>query len=154
MTKGFKSPNYTQVPNDLFDMMPEFGEALLKFLLAITRLTFGYHKDRTRASLTRLQKLTGLSRPSVVKAAKEAEELGLVKKIKDGGVNQWVVNVLNYQDGKLVKKLNQSGKVGLPPSIKEKRNKPILEDKHKINCFCGAISCNCENITPEMVSDF
>ncbi len=131
MTKGFQAPNYTQIPNDLFDMLPELGEALTKFLLAICRLTFGYHRDRARASLTKLQKMTGLSRPSVVKAANQALELGLVEKIKDGGVNEWVVNVVNHQELGLVKKLNQTSKEALPPSIKEKEtnNNNILNKK-------------------------
>lgn len=130
MAKGFQAPNYTQIPNDLFDMIPEMGEALLRFLLAISRLTFGYHRDRARASLTKLEKMTGLSRPSVVKAAKQAEKLGLVEKHKDGGVNEWVVNVLNYQALGLVKPVNSTSKATLPRTIKQNEiNNDYIEEE-------------------------
>ena len=41
------------------------------------------------------------------------------------------------------------------PSLEPSFNKPLNSSlKNKPQCICGAISCNCEDITPEMVSEF
>jgi hypothetical protein len=43
---GFGSPNYTQVPDELFDqLMPDLSGAELKVLLYIIRRTFGFKKN-------------------------------------------------------------------------------------------------------------
>ena len=40
--EGFSSPNYTQVPDELFDiLMPSLTDAELRVLLYIIRRTFG-----------------------------------------------------------------------------------------------------------------
>jgi hypothetical protein len=47
----FKSPNYTQTPNDLIDVeMKKMGEAELKVVLAIVRQTIGYHRGVTHGA--------------------------------------------------------------------------------------------------------
>jgi hypothetical protein len=44
--EGFSRPNYTQVPDELFDvLMPDLTEAELRVLLYIIRRTFGFKKD-------------------------------------------------------------------------------------------------------------
>ena len=44
--RGFDSPNYTQVPDILFDeRMAHLSGAELKVLLYIIRRTFGFKKD-------------------------------------------------------------------------------------------------------------
>lgn len=124
---GFQEPNYTQIPNDIFLLMEDMGKAELKVMLALCRLTFGFHKYRCRASLTTLQTMTGLSRPSVIQGAKQAADRGLIDKIDGRGVTEWVVKVVNQQ---LVKVVNQNSKGGKPPSVK-KRNKKHVNDKDK-----------------------
>ena len=90
---GFQSPNHTQIPNDLFDLhLPNLGHAELKILLAILRETLGFHRRKKRLSITAIQKLTGLARSSVQAGCDSLAETGLVTRIKDGGVTQWVVN--------------------------------------------------------------
>jgi phage replication O-like protein O len=124
---SFAPPNYTQTPNDLFDHhMPDMSDAELRVVLAIVRLTFGYHKKRARASITKLQDITGLSRPAVIRGANKAVERGLLIKIKTKRVNEWVVNFDDYQETDSKRKLPeivnesyQSSKQKLPPSIKE-----------------------------------
>lgn len=45
---GFKSPNYTTVPDELFDiLLPRLSGAELKVLLYIVRRTFGWKKILT-----------------------------------------------------------------------------------------------------------
>ena len=115
--RGFQEPNYTQIPNDIFIMLPQLGEAELKFILAVCRLTFGYHQEEAEASLTTLQKMTGLSRPAVVAAAKKLEEIrGLITKKKKKGVNVWLVNIVNQS---LVNNLNLTSKRSKPESFKK-----------------------------------
>ena len=56
---GFRSPNYTQVPDELFDvLLPVLGGAELKVLMYIIRRTFGFKRDSDAISLS--QMLTGI----------------------------------------------------------------------------------------------
>ena len=52
------APNYTQIPNAIFELMADKSAGLtekeLKVLLAIARKTFGWHKKRDNISLTQL----------------------------------------------------------------------------------------------------
>ena len=53
--KGFLSPRYTQVPNELFDeLMVHLSGAELKVLLYIIRRTFGFKKDSDNISLRQI----------------------------------------------------------------------------------------------------
>jgi len=59
--RGFQRPNYTQVPDELFDeLLPTLSGAELKVLLYIIRRTFGFKRERDAISLS--QMLTGISR--------------------------------------------------------------------------------------------
>ena len=81
--RGFISPRYTQVPDELFDeLMSHLSGAELKVLLYIIRRTFGFKKDVDNISLNQickgiitrdgevLDKGTGLSQQSVITALK------------------------------------------------------------------------------------
>lgn len=53
--KGYLSPNYTPVPDELFDeQLPDLSGAELKVLLYIIRRTFGFKKDSDNISLNQL----------------------------------------------------------------------------------------------------
>ena len=53
--KGSSSPNYTPVPDELFDeQLPDLSGSELKVLLYIIRLTFGFKKDSDNISLNQL----------------------------------------------------------------------------------------------------
>src|SRR5690242_4768921 len=55
--KGFLSPRYTQVPDELFDeLMAHLSGAELKVLLYIIRRTFGFKKDSDTISLNQICK--------------------------------------------------------------------------------------------------
>ena len=81
------APNYTQVPNAIFELMADKDAGLtekeLKVLLAIARKTFGWHKKRDKISLTQLEQLTSLSRPSVVAGLESAIERGIIRRTPD-----------------------------------------------------------------------
>ena len=52
---GFRSPNYTMVPDDLFDdLMAGLSGAELKVLLYIIRRTFGFKKHSDDISLNQI----------------------------------------------------------------------------------------------------
>ena len=133
--RGFISPNFTQTPNDLFDnYLPSMGLAELKVALAVIRLTVGFHRKKARASLTRLQRMTGLSRQGVLDGARACETHGFIENIQDGRVTTWrlittdtpedtVVKLVDQLEGKVVKPVDQTGQASRPPSIKERRKK-------------------------------
>lgn len=126
--KGFEKPNYTQTPNKFFDeLMRDLSGSEIKVTLAIIRKTFGFHKQSTRLSLKDLEDMTGLSRQAVIDGANGAEEKGMISKLSDGGVNQWVVNFLDQEETEgslkirpgVVNKLDQKSLKIRPPSTKE-----------------------------------
>jgi Bacteriophage replication protein O len=78
---GFHSPNYTMVPDQLFDeLLVELSGAELKALLYITRRTFGFKRESDAISLAQmlwgittkdgrvLDRGVGLSKPSLLSA--------------------------------------------------------------------------------------
>lgn len=79
--EGFHSPNYTPVPDEVFDLLaPRLKEAELRVLLYIIRRTFGFKKSSDNISIRQmiegintkegkiLDSGTGLSKPAVTKA--------------------------------------------------------------------------------------
>jgi len=78
---GFQAPNYTQVPNDFFEMAADMGEAELKVILYIIRETFGYHRETCEVSIRRLALGAGLTPRNAYNGAEKAIERGLIEKI-------------------------------------------------------------------------
>lgn len=77
---GFNEPNYTQTPNQLFDLyMRDMGEAELRVTLAVIRKTMGYHKDRDAISYSQIMEMTGLSRTSTQAGIAAAIEHGFIR---------------------------------------------------------------------------
>ena len=83
---GFKSPRYTQTPNDLFDeIMPDLSEAQLKTILYIIRRTLGYHIRKRPMRIATIQKGTKLGRTSVINALTDLAEMNLISVQKSQG---------------------------------------------------------------------
>lgn len=80
-------PNYTQIPNALFDLMADkeagLTEAELRVLLAVARKTFGWHKKRDKISLSQLVTMTSLVRSSVVAGIEAALTRGILRRTPD-----------------------------------------------------------------------
>jgi len=115
----FESPNHTQIPNDLFDvLLPKMGYAELKVTLAILRKTLGWQKRSDKISLTQLEDLTGLSRPAIIEGASQAEERGTISRV-EGYITEWVVNLVDHPESEMVKQVYQNGKVTLPKVVKQ-----------------------------------
>jgi Bacteriophage replication protein O len=89
--QGFRSPRYTQVPDEVFDeLMPRLSGAELKVLLYIIRRTFGFKKERDNISLSQLlhgittaagtvlDRGTGLSKKTLLDTIKNLIEKNLI----------------------------------------------------------------------------
>jgi len=80
-TTGFIGPNYTQIPNEVFDdWLPQLQETELKVLLAILRKTFGFMQTHEGASLTELEKFTGCTQKCILKSIELLIEKELIEK--------------------------------------------------------------------------
>src|SRR5665811_213836 len=88
---GFASPNYTQVPDELFDLLlPQLADNELRVLLYIVRRTFGFKRDTDTISLSQmvhgittkegqvLDTGTGLSKSTVARGLKSLRERGII----------------------------------------------------------------------------
>ncbi len=98
---GFSKPTYTQVPDEVLDvLMPNLSESELKVLLYVVRRTFGFGKDRDAISTTQmiegittkdgrvLDRGTGLSRSSVRRGVQGLLDKGILtisKVVSDEG---------------------------------------------------------------------
>src|SRR3972149_3352570 len=98
-------PNYTQTPNAIFELMADesahLTDAELRVLLAITRQTFGWHRQRDKISLSQLMKLTGMSRQGVVNGIEAGMKRGLIGRSPDEGDKRggiWYFLLVNEVD--------------------------------------------------------
>lgn len=131
---GVDKPNYTQIPNLLLDdLMPHMGEAELKVTMAIARQTFGYHRTKIKLSISKLQELTGASRPTVTKGIQAGIDRGTIIRAENGDsfVYELAINddtVSASKDSLLVKEVNQPSKESLPELVKNVyQNTPVLK---------------------------
>lgn len=89
--KGFQKPNYTSVPDELFDeLLPLLSGSELKVLLYIIRRTFGFKKDSDTISIgqmlngitTRdgrtLDSGAGVSKPALLQALRGLQEKNVI----------------------------------------------------------------------------
>lgn len=114
--QGFDSPNYTQVPDQLFDvLMPLLSGAELKVLLYIMRRTFGFKKDSDSISFSQitagirtadgrqLDSGTGLSKSTAISAINGLEEKNVIKRVRskkangDHATTNYALNLRNGQ---------------------------------------------------------
>src|SRR3954467_12317822 len=89
---GFASPNFTQVPDELFDvLLPALADCELRVLLYIVRRTFGFKRDADAISLSQLvsgittrdgrvlDRGTGLSKATVARGLKGLRDKGVIE---------------------------------------------------------------------------
>lgn len=81
----FSAPNYTQTPNEFFDvLLPTLKEGELRILLVIMRQTFGWQKKWDKISASQFEKKTGMDDRSVYRSLKSLVEKRLIIKHKKG----------------------------------------------------------------------
>lgn len=107
---GFESPNFTQVPNDLFLKMGGMDECELKVVMYICRYTFGYHRDSVKISIRKMAIAIGMNTASVAKGAAAAERRGLIRRVIDGlNTTEWraiVTDAVSEIESPVYQKLN------------------------------------------------
>jgi phage replication O-like protein O len=99
------TPNFTQIPNILFDdWLPDLSKSELKVLLYIMRRTYGFHKKADKISLTQIQegittrggdKLdngTNLNRTNLTKAIQSLEQKNILLVDKESSINVYSIN--------------------------------------------------------------
>jgi len=113
--RGFRSPNTTPVPDEVFDeLLAELSGAEMKVLLYVCRRTFGFKKDSDTISLTQiadgittkdgrvLDRGTGLSKRHVQRALKSLEQKHIVevhRQTSEDGVNEINTYSLHFLEG-------------------------------------------------------
>lgn len=76
-------PNYTQVPNCIFDYwMQILSHVDFKILLHVCRKTFGWHKTEDKISISQISRETGISKSSVILGLQRLIDFELIIKIK------------------------------------------------------------------------
>jgi hypothetical protein len=152
--KGYASPNYTPVPDELFDeQLPDLSGAELKVLLYIIRRTFGFKKDSDNISLSQMlhgittrdgrrqDRGAGLSKKTLLGALRSLEDQNIIfterRQSPEKG-NEPTTYRLNVLNGRTVEettpplgeKLPQGGGGETTPSPRG-RNSPIQETERQ-----------------------
>jgi len=86
-------PNYTQLPNVVLDAMPQMKEAELRVTLAVCRMTFGWHKEHDKLSISQIEELTGLSRQGAINGVQAGMERGVIVREPVGAGFLYRINV-------------------------------------------------------------
>jgi DNA-binding MarR family transcriptional regulator len=122
--QGVSTPNTTQVPDQYLDeLLAELTGAELKVLLYITRRTFGFKKQSDNISLSQLlkgittkdhrvlDKGTGLTKPTLLKALRSLQEKNIIRterRRSEGRGDESTAYSLVFAD-------NEGGKKSSPP---------------------------------------
>lgn len=143
---GFNKPNYTLVPDALFDeLLAVLSGAELKVLLYIIRRTFGFKKDADTISLSQmlqgistsdgrvLDKGTGLSKPTLLQALRSLQEKNIIYTERNRSVENgdepttYRLNVPSK--GIEIPDNDTRGKKTLPGGVVKKSYSPVVK-KH------------------------
>lgn len=137
--RGFHSPNYTQVPDELFDeLLPMLSGAELKVLLYITRRTFGFKKPSDNISLSqitdgivtstgkRIDGGTGLVKSTAALAVKGLVEKNIILKVRNQAPRRGDM-ATTYALNLITTPVQQS-----TPSVSENHTPPRQEIRHPV----------------------
>ena len=80
VTGAFPEPEWTQVPNKFFEMIPEMESSEVRVTLIMIRETYGYHRESFKMGLGKLAEAAGLSRNAAKDGAEAAEARGTFKR--------------------------------------------------------------------------
>jgi hypothetical protein len=79
-TGAFPEPEWTQVPNKFFDMLPEMEASEALTTLVLIRETYGYHRPTCKMSIPKIAAAAGISEGSVKAGAEAAEKRGTFRR--------------------------------------------------------------------------
>jgi hypothetical protein len=80
-TDAFPEPNYTQTPNDFFEMLSDMESSEVRVTLVMIRQTFGFHKETFKMGIGKLALAAGISEGAAKDGAKAAEKRGTFRRI-------------------------------------------------------------------------
>ena len=128
-TAAFPEPNYTQTPNDFFDMLPDMESSEVRVTLVMIRNTFGFHQDGFKMSLGKLAAAAGISEGAAKDGAQAAEERGTFRRVnpKDNKESEWELMV----EGQPVR-VNQCTSEGQPLHLSGSMVDPLSGVKESI----------------------
>lgn len=98
MSEKIPAPNFTAVPNRIFELMPDMKEAELRVTLIIARQTFGWHRRSDKISLSQLMKMAGMSRQGVLNGIEEGMARGTISRRPHGDGFVYSLVVVNEVD--------------------------------------------------------
>lgn len=149
--KGFTRPQYTPVPDQVFDeLMPTLSLAELRTLLYIIRRTFGFKKDRDAISLSQLlngittrdgrvlDHGTGICKTSLLKALRGLVDRNIITKPKStakNGANLATIYSLNFrsqQEAPTPGSKNLPKRVSISEPDSGAKSSPHKKQDHKI----------------------
>lgn len=139
---GFDAPNYTQVPDALFDeLMPHLSGAELKVLLYVVRRTFGFKKGADAISLKQmvegittrdgrvLDRGTGLSQRAVVNAVKGLVEKDVIVATRNSSAERGDLptTYAPHMGSTVCKKVTRGGEQSADPRPAKRSDAPLHE---------------------------
>ena len=113
--KKIEAPNYTQIPNVFFDnIMSKINGSEFKVLMAISRKTFGWHKEIDRISYSQIMEMAGISsKETVNNSIKKLVSKDIIKLEKVGQINYYSINVTeivpDITSGSVISKVPDAG---------------------------------------------
>ena len=128
---GFALPNYTQIPNVLFDdLLPHLSLGELRVLLYLLRRTLGFHKDRDAVAISQLRDGTGLNRSTVVAAVRGLEAKRLIlaeRRTSDDHGHEANVYSVRFRDTPWLEKPTSPSRKSTTPLVapSDPQKKPI-----------------------------
>jgi phage replication O-like protein O len=127
-----RTPNYTQVPNPFIDDdMKKISGPAVQVYLCICRKTIGWHKLTDRIGICQLEKMTGLSKPTILLAVRQLVNAGLV--FKEGKPRTMASFELNLEQPSGKESLPDpppSGKATLPDTSKSGKESLHTKDSN------------------------
>ena len=122
--------NWTRYPNNILDNIKLFTPAEFKVLSLMVRKNLGFDSPNMKFSITYIVKLTGMTKPTVMKALEGLSGKGSIEVVGQGdnGIRlfdvSWSTPVKKFDRSN---NLTTSGKEILPPVVK--KFDPILENR-------------------------
>jgi len=139
ITGAFPEPEWTQVPNKFFEMLPEMEASEALTTLVLIRETYGYHRPTCKMSIAKLAAAAGISEGSVKTGAEMAEARGTFRRTNPTGKTsaEWELVIGSTIDpstieGVVGQPLTLSGstidpQVGVKESIKKEKKGDIFD---------------------------
>lgn len=140
-TGAFPEPEWTQVPNKFFDMLPEMEASEALTTLVLIRETYGYHRESCKMSISKLAKAAGISEGSVKNGAEAAEARGTFRRVNPGEKTtaEW----------ELI-----TGATITPPTIDGGEGQPLTQQPPTIDPQLGVKELNKERVKENLPLDW